>query len=790
MMLQNIRVAVRSLARTPAFTMAVVLTLALGIGANSAVFSAIDAVLLKPLPFPESERLVRIQQHNARVAEPGVAPVRLLDWARMNSTFQTITGYYTQDGAETSGELPERVKQAFVAPRFLEVWGAPPALGRDFTDAEFRFGGSFAAIISDRLWRRRFNADPAAIGKQLRFAQTSYTIVGVMPASFLSPDREVEMWIPVFMDAPYAQSRFNVWFTVVGRLKPGVVVEQASANLASVQAALGREFGAPDSDLTVSISSLKETQVGRAGQSLWLLFGAVSVLLLIACANITALLLARASRREHDVAVRYSLGAARGAVVLQFLTESFVLALAGAAVGLALAFAAIHGFRVLAFNFPRADEITLDLRIVLYTLGCAAATTLLCGIVPAVRGSRRDARSSLASASRTLVSSRNPIQWTLVGAQIALAVVLLAGAGLLLKSLLALGRVSPGFDVTNVLTFRLTGSWAEGDMRQRAERTLEFLETIPGIERATLGFTFPGAPAEYATELTVLEGRPGTEPRINAETRFVAAGYFDVMRIPLLAGKKCRERRDPAYIEALVNRSFAKAYFPGEDPIGRNLRLPNANATPVRIVGVVEDALEAGIDRAVAPVLYRCGVSAQPNAAFMVRTHNDPTAMVETLRRKLREFEPLRSVYDIKSLEERLSDAFAQNRLRTLLLAFFAATAVSLACIGLYGTLSYFVSVRRREIGLRLALGAVRSRIIGRFMARGVAVAAFGCLIGLTLTAAFTRVLSGLLFGVSPWDPATLTGVTALMLAAAAAASCLPSIRAARLEPMQVLRDE
>jgi hypothetical protein len=327
-------------------------------------------------------------------------------------------------------------------------------------------------------------------------------------------------------------------------------------------------------------------------------------------------------------------------------------------------------------------------------------------------------------------------------------------------------------------------------MRPRAKRTLDFLETIPGVERAAITFSYPGVPTEFPAELTLLEGRAGTEPRIVAEARFIAGGYFDVMRIPLVSGELCRDEPSPGFGSAVVNRRFATTYFPDSEAIGHTLRYPNPQAPPIRILGVVADAREAGIHKDPVPVLYTCGGSAQPNAVFLVRTRTDPAAMAEILRRKFREFEPTRAVYDMAPLEERLDRAFAQNRLRTVLLTSFAGTAVALACVGLYGTLSYFVSLRRREVGLRLALGAVRSRIVRHFLTRGMVVAVAGCVAGIALAASLTRLLAGMLFGVSPWDPLTLSMVVALMLAVTGVASLLPATRAAQVEPMQVLRDE
>jgi putative ABC transport system permease protein len=786
----NIRHVARSLAKAPAFTITVVLTLGLGIGANTAVFSAIDAVLLRPLPFPEADQLMLVEQHNARNGDTFVAPVRLSDWNRLNTSFSAITGYYTQDSSELSGPLPERLKQAFVAPKFLTVLGVLPALGRDFSPEESRFGGPNAMLISDRFWRRRFNADPGAVGRQLRFGQSSYTIAGVMHASFLFQDRDVDLWSPVFMDAPYAQGRQNTWFTTIGRLRPGVTLEQARADMASVQANLGREFGRPDSDLTVQVQPLKETAISGVRQSLWVLFGAVSLLLLIACTNIAALLLARAARRRQQVAVQFALGASRRSVMSDLIAEAFLLSAAGAAAGLALAAGAIRAFRMLAAGLPRVDEIVIDGRLLLYTLGCTIAATVLSGLIPALRGSRRDLQTSLTGSSRTQVSERNTTQWTLVGVQIALAVALLSGAGLLLRSLQALGRVSRGFDASNVLTLRISGSWAETDMGPRAKRTLSFLETIPGIERAATAISFPGVPGEYATELTMSGGTFGIDNKIKTQIRYVSPGYFDVMRISLLAGEPCRDLASPGFIPAVVNRNFANTYYPGADAVNHMLQFPYPGAPPMRILGIVADARETGLTKPPVPVLYNCVAVAQPNSFFMFRARTDPRTMIATVRQKLHDLEPNRSVYDIVPLEDRLTDAFAQDRLRTVLLIFFAVTAIALASVGLYGTLSYSINLRRREVGLRLALGAMRTRIVRQFVAHGLGVAAIGCVVGLGLGAGFTRLLAGILFGVSASDPPTWAAVIAIMLIVAGFASLIPSVRAARIDPMQTLREE
>ena len=793
--LANLRSAFRFIRKSPTFSITVILTLALAIGANSAVFSAIDAILLKPLPFPEADQLMRLQQRHPKLSIPNpfVAPVRLEDWNRLNSTFQALTGYYTEDISETSGALPEEFTDAFVAPRFLQVWGVAPALGRDFTFEEGHAGGPDAVIISDRFWRRRFAADPNALGQKLHIGNSSYSIVGIMPASFLFPDRDVDLWSPIPIDAPYAQSRESTWYNVIGRLKPGVSIDQARANLTTVQDQLAQQFPKTDAELSVGIDQLKETTIASSRRSLWLLFGSVSLLLLIACTNIIALLLARATQRQHEISVRFSMGAPRGALIAQLLTETFLLALLGALLGLVAANAASGVFRTLAASLPRVEEIHLDARIVLYSLACSVVVTLLCGLFPAIRGTRRNLYGSLNQAGRTQVSGRNPLQWLLVGIQVALAVTLLSGAGLLLRSFQELGRVSPGFDSSHILTFQISVGWGETAdlkrLRQKTDRILEALRSTPGVEAAAISVGAPGVPFKYQTELKLVEGRAESEPKLLADNHLVSASYFATMKIPMQEGALCRETDGPPSV--VVNRSFANAYFTGSQAIGHHLEASNLGYTgSAEIVGISGDAREAGLDQPPVPTVYWCAPVAEPGTYFLVRTHKTPMTMAETIRRQIHDFEPQRSVYNFAPLEQHFSDALAEGRLRTILLTFFAATALSLACIGLYGTLSYSVNIRRREVGLRLALGALRGQIVQQFLWQGLVVCLLGCVAGFALTAASSRVLAGLLYGVSPTDLPTLSAVIFLVLVVSGVASLLPSLRASRVEPMQVLRDE
>jgi putative ABC transport system permease protein len=791
----NLKSGLRLIRKAPGFSAAVILTLALGIGANSAVFSAINAVLLRPLPFPHADELMLLQQRNNTQRDPisFVAPLRLEDWNRLNSSFRAITGYYTEDVSETSSALPEKVTRAFVAPRFLQVWGVAPALGRDFTAEELKYGGPDAALISDSFWRRRFHGDPHAVGQSLRIGKEAITIAGVMPASFRFPVRDTELWSPVPVDGPYAQSRDSTWYTVVGRLKPGVSMAQAQADMATVQNQLGKQYPKPDADLSVAVAALKEDTVNGVRRSLWMLFGSVTLLLMIACTNITALLLARTTDREHEIAVRYSLGASRRILIAQLLTETFLLSAIGSALGLLLAAGGAALFRAWAVNLPRVQEIGLDWRIAGYSLFCALAVTFVCGLLPALRATR-DLSESLAQHTRAQVSARHPMQWTLVGVQVALAVTLLFGAGLLLRSFQELARVSPGFDPYRVLTLHISASYGEtADMKgltQRIDRILDTLRAVPGVEAAATTSTLPGVPDHYQTEVKVVEGEQDPNRKVIANGRYISPGYFSVMRLPVLEGEPCPE--DSNTTNFVVNRSFAASYLAQGAAIGHHLVVGAGTAFSAtgEIRGVVQDAREQGLNSEPMPTVYWCMSAAGPDPYFLVRTRGEPAAMGETLRRTIHQIEPNRAVFGVMPLEEHLSDAYAENRLRTILLSFFALTAVSLACVGLYGTLSYFVTVRRREIGLRLALGAVRRQIAVRYLLQGLRVAAIGCACGLGLAALMGRLLSGMLFGVSSFDAVTVAAVILLVLMVAGLAALIPAIRASSTDPLNVLREQ
>lgn len=617
-------------ARNPEPVWAVVLTLALGIGVNTAVFSAVDAVVIRSLPFPEGDRLMRIVQVHPRIPQPPVAPVQ--EWNRLTTSFAGISGAYTDDVSELSGELPEKLKRASVAPRFFQVLGAAPLLGRVFNPDEERHGGPAAVILSHRYWQRRFAGDPNVVRKTLRIGTASPPIIGVMPENFAYPDRIADIWATSPPDSPWAQRRDATWFTAFGRLKEGVSIDTARADLGTVQAGLARAYPTTDGEISTAIRPLKEVILGGVSNSLWILFGSVSLLLLIASSNIAALLLTRATGREHETAVRFSLGASRGSVAAQILSEVLVLAILGSAVGLGLAAASGSVFR--AFNLPRVDEIALNWRIAAYAFVCAVGVTAICGVVPAVLATRRGLSSSLSRGSRSSAGGRHSVHSLLVGTQVALAVTLLFGAGLLLRSFQEMGRVSPGFDPKNVLAFQISMSWAETGNPQaasaRARTILETLESIPGVKGAASATSLPGIPSQYQVGFKI-EGESEIEPRVTAEERWGTPGYFKVMGIRLVSGEVCGDDLNNRTL--MVNASFVSRYAASGPVAGRRMqRIDPAFPTQGEVRGVVGDARETGIDQAPVPTVYWCTGTSQPGTLFLAKTSSDPASIAATVR--------------------------------------------------------------------------------------------------------------------------------------------------------------
>ena len=795
--ISHVRYAIRVLLRTPGFTLIVVLTLALGIGANSVVFSAMDAILWRPLGFPDADRLVVVNQSIPNAPVSNTAPVRIEEWNQQSNAFAAITGYYRQDVSETSGDLPEKYRLANVAPRFLDVWRTEPLIGRGFTPADSVAGAAPAAIVTHRYWTTKLESDPNVLERTVRIGDQAIAIVGVMPASFRFPDRDVDLFTPTIYE-PFVLQRGNLWYRGFGRLEPGVTVEQARADLELIQRRISEQYPDTDRNVGVYVAALKETTVGGVRGSLWLLFGAVSVLLLIASTNIAALLLARAAKRNQEVSVRLSLGAQPKLIRSMILVETGVLAVAGALLGLVVAVGASAALRRLAPDFPRIEELSLDGGVLLYTLAAIVAVTLACGLVPAIRAARAGLSGALSDARRSQVSSRHSLQWLFVGIQVALSVVLLAGAGLLIRSFQELSRVDPGFDASRVLSFRIGGTFVDfNELASKVEGILNELEALPGVEATAVSSPVPGmlddgSGFQFGIATLRIDGRDDTQDEAKAQIRVVSPSYFETMQIPLVAGELCRviAPTPTTPVEGMVNAAFATRYFGNASAAVGQIIRPGANVA-LRITGVAGNAREFALDQSAVPSYYPCRVAyATPALAFLVRARGDPNGIVNAVRAKVKELQPLRAVYDVAPLPERIGNEYADDRLRTSALALFAGTALALACLGVYGTLSYVVSLRRREVGLRVALGAQQRNIVVQFLAKALRVVAVACAIGIVAALVFARFISGMLFEVSPGDPVTLGGVVVLVVAVAAIAALLPAWRAARVEPMRVLREE
>jgi putative ABC transport system permease protein len=794
-MLEPVRDALRGFRRRRTVGLTIVLTLALGIGANAAIFSLVDAVLLRPLPYPDPSRLVSVYELNRglKQATQLVAPVRVAEWGRANRTLTGLAGSYFENMTDTTGAEPQRVEAMRVSPRFFSVLGVNAATGRTLTDDEDRFGGPASIVISDALWRTRFNRDATVLGRTLVLNGVSRTIVGVMPPSFRYPTPTTEVWVPAQMPDGLMRERRARFYTTVGRLAPGVTIEQAEADLTAVQTRLGEQFPDTDRGWGASLVRLKDEQTAGVGRSLWLLFAAVGLLLLAACGNVACLLLADAARREHEIAVRFALGASRAIVVRQLLAEGLVLALIGSTLGLLAARWAIDVLRRTAGTLPLVDTASVDVRVVLFATAVCLATTMVFALAPALSASGVSPADAMTRGGRGHVGTGHLVQRALVAAQVALAVVLLTGASLLVRSFAQLHQVPLGLDPSNVITFRMSASWSEAASAVvgRQARTVARLEAIRGVEGAAVSQTMPAAvnfpPGQFG-----IVGRDGAE-KLFSQGRMVSGGYFRALHIPILQGGTCSsDPAAPLFSKALVTKSFADQFFPGTAAIGQRLTSPGMPpGQTIEIAGVTADVHERGPAQPAEPLIYWCGYSPYwPDPRFIVRIDPARPVSIAMIRAAMLEVEPKRAVYGAEPLIETLAASMAQQRLSAFLLALFASTTLVLAGMGLYGVLSQLVTTRRREIGVRMALGARASQILASIAVQAALVTSAGIAIGLAASLALARFMTALVFGVTPHDPMTFTLVPLVLAAAAAVATLVPAQRAARVDPMRMLREE
>jgi predicted permease len=694
---------------------------------------------------------------------------------------------------DTTGAEPQRVEGMRISPRFFGVLGVPAAIGRTLTPQEEAFGGAQSIVISDAFWRARFGADRAILGRRLVLNSVGRTIVGVMPPSFRYPTPTTDVWVPAQMPETMMRERRARFYTTVGRLKPGVSVARAEADLTAVQARLGEQFPETDRGWGASLVPLKEEQTAGVGRTLWLLFAAVALLLVAACGNVACLLLADSARREHEIAVRFALGASRAAVVRQLLAEGLVLAVVGSALGLFTARWSVAWLRRAAVDVPLVDTVGVDARVVIFAMAVGIATTILFALAPAVTASGADPADAMTRGGRGHVGGSHLAQRALVAAQVALAIVLLTGAGLLVRSFMRLQQVPLGLDPANVITFRMSASWSESaaSVVAREARTVARLEAIPGAQGAAVSQTTPAGvhfpPGEF--------GIVGRDPskKLFAMGRMVSDGYPRALKIRILQGDACRSEAGAMLSsQVLVTKSFADQFFPGENAIGHRLTAPwLADRREVAIVGVTGDVHESGAAYAAEPLVYWCGYSPYwPDPRFILRFDPARPISLGMIRAAMTEIEPKRAVYGAQALDDTLAASVAQQRLSATLLALFAATTLGLAAMGLYGVLSQLVTARRREIGVRLALGARSAQIVASVAAQAAAVTGVGIVVGLGGSFALARFMTTLVFGITTRDPVTFLAVPLVLAAVAAAAALVPARRAASVDPMQALRED
>jgi putative ABC transport system permease protein len=809
-LLQDVRYSVRTLVKSPGFTAVAVLALALGIGANTAVFTVVDAALLRPLPYDEPDRLVHLwetklqdqfSQHEASYPD-------FLDWQENTRSFEGLAGYMDGGSVTLAGrDEPERIKATVVTPNFFDLLGAAPILGRTFQPEDAQRGAEPTVVLSYGLWQRHFGGDPGALGQTLAFNGTSYRVVGVLPAGFrFAKVGEVEAWGALVPSERQLARRNLYWLKIIARLAPDVTLEQAQAEMSREAGRLASEYPDSHTGIDIAVVPLHDEIVGRAKPILIALLGAVAFVLLIACANVANLLLARSAARQKEIAVRAALGAGRRRIARQLLTESFVLARAGGAAGLLLArwgvdllVAAVPGS--LISSMPYLRDLAIDWTALGFTLAVSVATGLVFGLAPAVQVSKPDLLEALKEGGRAVPGpGRSRLRNALVVSEIALALVLLVGAGLMAESFARMMQVDPGFDPENVLAVQVplaSEKYSEPNHVHAFHRQLrERLEALPGVKGVGLVDLVPIAGGGGNTGSFSVKGRPAPAPgeEIEANVRTISPNYFDVMRVPLVRGRAFDERDSAGAPAVLVNRTLAARAFGDLDPVGQSITFDfDPQRTPYEIVGVVGDEKVGSLDASTTPVIYFSALQDTPQyASVVVRTAGDPEKLVGAVRSEVRALDPTLALGTTVTMEDAIADSPSAflRRYPALLAGALAAVALLLAVVGIYGVISYTVAQRTHEIGVRVALGAGRGDIYRLVIRQGMVLALAGVGAGTLAALGLTRFLSGLLFGVSATNPVTFSGVAVLLMAVALLACYVPARRASRVDPMVALRYE
>ncbi|HEV1995914.1 MAG TPA: ABC transporter permease [Candidatus Acidoferrum sp.] len=804
---QDLRYAARMLLKNPGFTVVAVLTLAIGIGANTAIFSLVNGVLLRPLPYREPARLTIVWGKDDQGKPGNVGYATYVDWKAQNKSFEELALYRSWSPVLQTNE-PEQLSGLRVTNNYFRALGVHPQFGRDFRPEEDIPAASHVVILSHGLWQRRFNSDQSIIGRAISLNATTYLVAGVLPADFqslISMDPHggpVDIWGVLGYDAslPWA-CRTCQHLVAIGRLRPGVAFTQATAEMDTVSSALWKAYPKEYSAAGVILTPLREHLVGPVSTTLYILLGAVSFVLLIACANLANLLLARATHREREMAVRTALGAARGRIVRQLLVENCLLAALGAAAGLLLAYWTPQLLRVLgAGELPRLDEVKVDSHVLLFTLGMALLTGILSGLAPALRLSKTNLHDSLKEGARgTSAGTGRRMRSLLVVSEIALSLTLLVGAGLLLRSLSQVLGVSAGFDSNHVLTMRISVLGQryndEKNLRQFFTSALASIRALPGVQSAAVTSQVPlgGNGDRYGFHV---EGKIHVNPELDesAERFCVSPGYLDAMRIRLLRGRDISESdSSTAQQTLLISETTARSMWPGEDPIGKRVKLGGVDLPWWTVAGVVADVHHDGLD--IAPTMQFYVPHAQwpypdSDMTFTIRTAGPPGTMASAAQQAIHALDPTQPLSRVMPLADYVGLSVQGRRFSSILLAAFAAIALLLSALGIYGVTAYSIAQRTREIGIRMALGAQQKEVFALLLRQSVVLVVFGVALGVATSAALTRFLASMLFDVRPTDPATFVSVVSLLVGIAALACWFPARRAMRVDPMVALRYE
>jgi predicted permease len=813
----DLKHSLRSLFKNPGFTIAAIAALALGIGTNTAIFTVVNTVLLKPLTYPDADRIVQFLLTAPDGKGAGASPTKFNNWRQQTSVFQDVSAYdFGGPGFNLTGEHPEQVHGIHVSEGYFRLFGAPVILGRTFTKQEDSPNGGKVVVISYGLWQRKFGGNSNVVGSALSLGNESYTIVGVLGRSFVS-DPEADIWLPFQID-PNSTNQGH-FFLAAARLKPGVTLAQANAQLNVAADQFRRQYpdGAMGPKEGFAVESLRDSIVSDVRSSLFILLGAVSLVLLIACANVASLLLVRASGRKREFAIRVSMGATRGRIIRQLLTESILLALTGGVLGLVLGYLGVRGLLALSpGDIPRIGEngssVGIDWRVLLFTVGVSLLTGILFGLFPAIGASRPDLNSTLKESSNRSGTGfrQSKVRSLLVVSEVSLAIVLLIGAALLIRTFVALRNVNPGFNAQNVLTMEmsLTGDRFQKTVgvAQLVRNGRERINAIPGVEASASTCCLP-LEGGFGLPFDVV-GRPvGKDPHTGgAGWMNTSPGYFDVFRIPILRGRDFKDTDvagAPGVV--LINDSMAKKFWPKENPVGQQIVIgkgvgPQFEEPARQIIGVVGDIRDGGLNRDPRPLMIipqaqvpdgmtALNASIGP-VVWLVRTHTDPHQFMTSVPEQLRQASSGFPVARVRSMEEVVIHSTARQDFNMLLLSIFGGSALLLAAIGIYGLMAYSVQQRTQEMGIRMALGADRGRIRNLVVWQGMRLAIVGTIVGIGAAFAVTRFIASFLFGVKPYDPMVFVSVPVVLSLVALFSVWLPATRASKLDPMESLRVE